>query len=764
MTRSDFGAVPASGNASATAREAPPDGGTAPRPRRLPPGTATALILLAFIVVPSVVLGLLSWRAIENEKSYSLERLRSTYRQVAGLAARQIDDRLHGSAAQWSAEFDELLGGSHGRPTPADASAFEGRLPLIEGYFLLGAPDRVLYPPKLTADAGSAEASAEAPGAPEHELFTRLVARGEALEYTAGNLAGAIAAYREASSHLQHPRLRAMALSYLGRAELKNGDYAGALATFRQLQERYPNVRDENRMVLRFLAQYQTAATLESMRRIPEALEALLALNRDLIGSSDAITTSQYAYYSELIQTLAPRLMDRPGVRDRARYERAFRTLGEQNKKRTSEKYLAHMLSSELDELTIRRKRFNPRTQYLSTRSEGDRFLVAYRALPDEQGRYVSGILACQIDLDELQKQLSLTLRNLHADSQAQVAILGSRGGVVIGPPGPPGVLMAAQDLSPPFDFWQVAIYLNDVPTAMKRLDLRRTLWLWLISLMLLCILFGAYVFILRARREAYLSRAQTNFVSNVTHELRAPLASISMFAELMELRMADAAQGNPDSMRKNTLQYLGIIRQECERLGRLIDRVLDFSRMERNAKQYRFEADDLGQVVSRVVESFRPRADARGFTLELSVDRPLPDLTFDADAISQVVLNLLNNALQYSDQEKDIRVRVGRQGAAVAIEITDHGIGIEPRDLDKVFDRFYSTWRRMDSPTQGGLGLGLTLSREIVRAHGGEIVVRSEVGRGSTFTVTLPAAECREPSGRVASMQASPGLGGQRP
>jgi signal transduction histidine kinase len=299
----------------------------------------------------------------------------------------------------------------------------------------------------------------------------------------------------------------------------------------------------------------------------------------------------------------------------------------------------------------------------------------------------------------------------------------------------------------------------------MRQMDLRYTAWMWLISVMLLSILVGGYLFIMRARREAYLSRAQTTFVSNVTHELRTPLASIRMFAELLELQSTAPRGGAPTRASANSAQYLGIIRQECDRLNRLIDRVLDFSRMERHVKQYRFEPGDIGAVVSAAVESFRPNADARGFDLRISVEGHFPTMRLDADAISQVILNLLTNAVQYSASQ-EIRVRVHDRNSVV-IDVIDRGIGIEPGQLRRVFDKFYSTWRRMDDRTQGGLGLGLTLSREIVRAHGGEITVRSEVGQGSTFTVTLPTprgeAVVELPPATEPAPDAVQRLGGQR-
>jgi signal transduction histidine kinase len=702
-------------------------------------GAGGALILLAFVMLPGAVLGYLSWRAIVRERASSLEQLRGSYRQFAVLAARQIDYQLRGLESRWMASFDGLMSTSPKGPTADQVARATGKEPLIEGYFLLAAPGRILYPP-MAADAldDAPHTSDLGTEASEHDTFALISARGEELEYRAGDLRGALSVYREILTQVENPRLRAMAESYIGRVQLKAGDMAGALRTFHGLLRRYPNERDLNRMYLRFLAQYQIAVALEGQLRHRDALDGLLELNRDLLARSDAITQTQYAYFSDLVQTLAFQIMSRPDLQDRTAYVQSFKSFGEQNKKRISEKHFVHLLTSELGEMSFKRKRYLPRTQYLSARAEGDPFLLAYRAVPDANRNFITGILAAEIDLQELQRELFAALKNLNSETQGAIAILGAGGEVVIGADAARGTLMATQDLMPPFDSWQVAIYLGDVPTAMQRLDLKRTLWLWLVSLMLLSILFGGYWFIVRARRQAYLSRAQTTFVSNVTHELRTPLTSIKMFAELLEIQMAESEA--PTEFPRKAGQYLRLIRQESDRLSRLIDRVVHFSRMERRAEQYQLEPGDIGEVVSNAVESFRPNANAHGFRLDLVVDDALPVVSFDADAVSQVMLNLMTNAVQYSLHEKEIRVHVRPDEAGVAIAVSDRGIGIRPRDLQRVFDKFYSTWRRMDSRTQGGLGLGLTISREIARAHGGDIHVQSEVGRGSTFTVILPA------------------------
>lgn len=700
----------------------------------------TALILLVLIMLPSAVLGFLSWRAIQNEKSYSLERLKVSYRQYAILAARQMDYQLSSLESRWISQFDGLLATSHGQPTSDAMRQLDGREPLIARYFLLSVPGRILYPPGLVSEeVALPDAGAPRSRGPEHEPFARLVTRGEELEYGAGNLPGALAVYREILAEVRNPRLRGMAESYVGRVQLKSRDWDGALATFRSLLLRYPEVRDLDRMYLRFLAQYQIAVALHGLGRDAEALDALLALNGDLLRRSDAITTTQYTYYADLIQGLLPQLMNGAPFQERERYTQAFRSLGEQSKKRISERYFVHLLDAELSEMSFRQKRYSPRVRYMSARTEGVPFLLAYRALPDAQDTYATGILAAQIDLERLQAELFSAMRGLHTDSQAAVAILGAGGNAVLGAEAAHGLLMAEQDLAPPFDGWRVAIYLSDVPTAMRQLDVRNTLWTWLITVMLLSILMGGYVFVQRARRQALLSRAQTTFVSNVTHELRTPLTSIRMFAELLELQMGGTPQAESARSRATAAQHLRIIRQESERLSRLIDRVLDFSRIERHMRQYRFEPHDLVQVVAEAVEAFRPQAEGRGFSLQFTVEGSFPAQRLDPDALSQVMHNLFTNAVQYSRQEKDIRVRLSPRGATAAIEVSDRGVGIEPRNLERIFDEFFSTWQRMDDRAQGGLGLGLTLSREIVRAHGGELSVRSEVGHGSTFTVSLP-------------------------
>ncbi|MDZ7291737.1 MAG: HAMP domain-containing histidine kinase [candidate division KSB1 bacterium] len=701
-----------------------------------------ALVFLGMILLPSGFLGYLSWRALENEKMLSQERLRESYRQIARLAAREIDDELAEVEKRWVKAIEKMFHKGDFTNVEEKFRRLAQQEPLIASCFMLMAPGRVVYPPGMSLREDSAPLTSweKESYVQEHEIFEKLVTRGEELEYRAYDLDGAIAIYREILSAVSNPRLRGMAESCIGRALMKKADWSGALSIFEQMLAKYPETRDLNGMHLRFLAQYQIVVSLENLGRDEEAAAALLRLYQDLLERSDAVNTVQYSAFLEQIRSLAPRLLSSPKLSDPDYYQAQFTALAEQNKKRRSQKYFLQLLERKLNKMVIERKHYSPRLRYASEEADDEPYLLAYGQVPDPTGSYVTGLWGLQIDLVQLRRRLfPATLRNLKSGERVTLAILNEKGDFVIGTARPRNLPLATHSLAAPFNFWQVAVYLNDDRALSPRLDFRTTVGLWLISLLLLSIVSGAYIFIRRARRELRLSQMKSTFVSNVSHELRTPLASIKMMAELLEMQLNGGSAVPANEVKVKAGQHLGIIRRECDRLGRLIDNLLNFSKIERGLKQFNFEYEDPAAVLRMAIESFRPHAVAQGFVLEADIPETLPECRLDADAIAQVMLNLLSNAVKYSTEHKEIRVRAYREGNQVAVAVSDCGIGIAPEEIPKIFREFYRSDQRLNTPQQGGMGLGLTLARHIVRAHGGDLRVQSELGKGSTFIFTLP-------------------------
>jgi signal transduction histidine kinase len=230
--------------------------------------------------------------------------------------------------------------------------------------------------------------------------------------------------------------------------------------------------------------------------------------------------------------------------------------------------------------------------------------------------------------------------------------------------------------------------------------------------------------------REMKLAQAKSTFVSNVSHELKTPLALIRLFAETLELGRVKSGD--------KAKEYYRIINNESRRLTQLINNILDFSKIEAGRKEYEFVESDITEVVEEVIRSYEYQIINAGFELNAQIEHDLPLVSIDRDAISQAVLNLINNAVKYSDESKEITVQVRLRDRSVAIEVADKGIGIPRSEQDKIFEKFYRVSTGLVHNTKGS-GLGLALVKHIVEAHDGKIIVESAPGKGSRFTMMIP-------------------------
>lgn len=232
--------------------------------------------------------------------------------------------------------------------------------------------------------------------------------------------------------------------------------------------------------------------------------------------------------------------------------------------------------------------------------------------------------------------------------------------------------------------------------------------------------------------RQLELAGMKAGFVSNVTHELKTPIAMIRLAVETLEMKRFQS----PEEEQK----FLGIIDRETQRLAGLVDNILDFARLEAGRGVFRFAPVDLNEVATATVESLRPRLEHLGFRVDLDLKDDLPPARADATAITHCVLNLIDNAIKYSRQRREIRVASGVRNGWVTLSVSDRGIGIAPGDRKRIFEKFVRLEHGLVHDVRGA-GLGLSLVDQIMRAHGGRTEVQSAMGEGSTFTLVLPVA-----------------------
>ena len=263
-----------------------------------------------------------------------------------------------------------------------------------------------------------------------------------------------------------------------------------------------------------------------------------------------------------------------------------------------------------------------------------------------------------------------------------------------------------------------------------KQGSLQRLFYLLALVVVLSVMLFGAYLLWRDIRREVLMAEMRSQFVSSVSHELKTPLTAIRMFAETLRLgRSKDPAA---------QLEYLDTIVNESERLTRLLNNVLDFSTIEQGKRIYHPAPASLADIVRTAARAMEYPLKQQGFELDVKVDEGLPQVCVDQDAIEQAVLNLLSNAMKYSGDSRRIDLRTRREGDSAVIQVVDRGVGIEPKDQGRLFEKFYRVPTR-ENRSLPGTGLGLSLVAHIAKAHGGSVRVESAPGKGSTFSILLP-------------------------
>ncbi len=277
---------------------------------------------------------------------------------------------------------------------------------------------------------------------------------------------------------------------------------------------------------------------------------------------------------------------------------------------------------------------------------------------------------------------------------------------------------------------WEAALYLLEPDRLVRSAELMTITITLLIALALAAILAGGWFVATDARRQLVIAQQKTDFVSNVSHELKTPLTSIRMFAELLQ-------QGRIDEPAKRD-KYLRIITLESERLTRLINNVLDFARSEKSRRTCHLTDIDLHPVIERLWEAQAEHLAGAGFAgVWEAADPPYP-VRADADAISQVIVNLLANAEKYSGSSREVTLRTWTENGSLCVSVLDRGPGIPPGEEGKIFEAFYRCDDSLASGVQGS-GLGLTLARRIAEEHGGTLTVRARHGGGSEFILQLP-------------------------
>jgi signal transduction histidine kinase len=294
----------------------------------------------------------------------------------------------------------------------------------------------------------------------------------------------------------------------------------------------------------------------------------------------------------------------------------------------------------------------------------------------------------------------------------------------------PAGAITVRADFAANFPDWSLE-FTQPPPRLMEALLIsRQGPYFYMFLLIAGILIFGLVLTIRAVSHELELARMKSDFVSTISHEFKSPLTSIRQLAEMLHSGRV------PSEERRR--QYYDVLLEQSERLSLLTENVLNLARIEEGRKGFELQGTDPAALLQDVVTSMQDRVRHEGFSIELEINKNLPMIMLDRDAVTQAITNLIDNAVKYSGGSRRVLVTASDEGASLQIAVKDLGIGIREEDLDKVFERFFRGGDELTRTVRGS-GLGLALVREIVEAHHGNVRAESEPGKGSTFFIRLP-------------------------
>jgi signal transduction histidine kinase len=652
--------------------------------------------LVLFGATATVLLGTLTWLAwhtLQQDQALVDQRIQERLDNTADLVAAALRDKF--------SDVEEQLTGLAGSPDSNLAEAFSLDKSEIDNEALIAVVEHgnlevyprvnLRYYPVLPAPA-EAKADVFAPG--EYDEFRR------------EDYASAAAAYEKLVSSADEAT-RAGALVRLGRVLRKANDPHSALDVYRQLAE--SGIGSVDGLPAELLARHARCVLLDELDQVPELQKEAHLLWSGLHHAKWPLTPSAYRFYEK----------------------KAFLWLGSDPLPpgtSSAQPDGALALAGAVEELwrlwqRIQQGAASPAGQR-SFWAEGIPVFLMWRGSQDRLAALVAqpGYLekewmtpVVQRIVEQQGVRLALADAEVHpvlgawADGNAQQALRTS-----------------VQAQLP----WTLQVTSVDPGTFMAEMKAHRRLFWGGLAAMASLVLAAGYAIVRSVARELKVARLQGDFVSAVSHEFRTPLASLCHLSELL-------AEGRvPTDQRRR--EYYQALRRESERLHRLVESILDFRRMEVGAREYGLEGLDAAALVRAVAEEFAQEVQDRGYAVEIQVEKSLPRLRADREALSRAIWNLLDNSVKYSPDCRTVGVQASCAGDRVAICVRDHGLGIARSEQGQIFEKFF---RASSAKAAGvrGTGLGLAMVRQIVTAHGGRLHVESRPGAGSTFTIFLP-------------------------
>ncbi len=694
--------------------------------KHIAPRTKVLFIAFMLILVPGAIISYLSLQSIKQKA----ENLRITHRGTLNLVRDKLENDIAQLAENLQSDLTDLPHAyGHTESLKDWLRNLESENPLFHNLFLANAGHGLI--------STRVSLGWDSPSAANPELnpwASAAFSKAEEAEFIEREFSKAIGMYRQALESAKTPRERALLISRVGRCFYKLGDYSRAAREYEKILGPVVEGTTIGNVPAPVVAYTQILECYKSLNATKDYYNTVLRLYGYLLNHPWDLEGEAYVYYLRTVrEEVVQSEISSAGI-DTS--EMHLKDLFEKEKKLQEQigfiTFISQNILSGIESGIEQGSPTESKLFNISSEAGDSTFQLSYFKLSPTAHYPQPVALGFQYEMNYLlEVVIPEILASVDLGKDILVGVLSENDSILyLGQNLPQKTYLVAGNFNQYFPRWKVALFdpggktIEQLTSREKQIYL--ALFIGIIAVMLIGIILMAYSVI----HESEISRLKSEFVSNVSHELKTPLTLIRMFGETLDSGIVT----DEEKQRK----FYRIIRTESERLTHLINNVLDFSRMDAGVKEYNLLEVNLVETVRNTLEAYRYQISDNGFAIESELPDGPVTLKLDTDAISQVLLNLLNNAVKYSDANKYILVKVWKDSAYAGISVTDHGIGIPKAELGRIFDKFYRVPNAPALETRGS-GLGLTLAKHIVEAHGGSIEVESEKGKGSIFTVRLP-------------------------
>jgi signal transduction histidine kinase len=713
-------------------------------------GDVRRRIILLFVLgigLPASLLGFLAMRGVRNDRALLEQGRQEDLRQIASKAGVIHDSGLVSVART----LDSVLAvvESEGASLEESLNALASEQSLIEAVFRLSSDGTVedLLAPDLVYHAfGGLPPGGYSPPVGAESIRLDVARR---LEGPDGDSRGALVAYQQLASGQSDPRIRAEAVVGIARIRREEGDFDAAAEGYRRLGSEFGHVPTAGGIPFSLAALLALGGTQILAGDTVGGVATLVDLYGRVVRTERGLSRAQFGFMATNLREPLDKVLSAAVGGELAALADSVRVLDSEEElaRDRTERLLAFQASAGVE--LVSRGIPGPdsadggyRRASLDLGGYSFYLLLGEARLqgPDEEtDRW--GIL---LDPDTLISRIVTTLQAEAGSEGIEWSLRGPRGEVLAtSPEGPPSPGSGGADnaavsagLSGGVPPLTIDLFQPEEGLVRTLLTSRRGVFFYGFLLLAGILVFGLTLTVVTVSHQLALARLQSDFVSTVSHEFKSPLTAVRQIAETLQ-------SGRAQSEEKRQ-KYYDILLEQSERLSVLIDRVLDFARMDSGQHTFSVHPMDIGEFLEGMVSQAQERFGHEGFEVRSEIQPGLPTVPLNADALRQAVDNLIDNAVKYSGDSREVVVRGFLEDGHVGIAVQDFGIGLDPKEQKRVFERFY---RGGDALTRSvkGTGLGLTLVQQIVEGHGARLSLESQPGQGSTFSIRLPLEEVKE-------------------